>query len=162
MFQIASRYRKEIKFWELWNEPDLDQWQGPPAEFAALLKEGAAQVRRANPEARVILAGMARGPGELFTDLLARQGVGPLFDAFAFHTYAESWGKERMEDVFPYWPEAMAGLIARHHHVRSPEALTAEENRMNRGVALTVVALTALAVAARGCADPTGRSRLAS
>lgn len=111
MGRIAERYRGRIHTWELWNEPDLDQWEGTPEEFYQMIREAAAQVRRANPQAKIVLGGMARGPGDFFRELVRAGPLEQFIDIFAFHDYMESWMPERLEETLPRWPEAMAELI---------------------------------------------------
>ncbi len=40
-------------YWEVWNEPDIEYWQGTPAEYDQLYDYSADAVRRAAPHARV-------------------------------------------------------------------------------------------------------------
>jgi hypothetical protein len=35
---IVTRYKSDVHYWEVWNEPDLAEfWNGTPAQYAALL-----------------------------------------------------------------------------------------------------------------------------
>jgi hypothetical protein len=54
-YRAASRYRGEIAFWEVWNEPNLDRfWSGSRAEYIdRILAPAARALRAANPDARV-------------------------------------------------------------------------------------------------------------
>jgi hypothetical protein len=58
MGQLATRYRGRVAAYELWNEPNLArEWRGEsldPARFVALVAEGSAAIRAADPDARVI------------------------------------------------------------------------------------------------------------
>ena len=113
METIATRYRGRIKSWELWNEPDLSEyWQGTPDEFAELIRQGAAAVRRADPKAVVVLGGMSRGPSPFFQRLIAADHIADVVDVVAQHAYPESWDPERAETIFFDWPVEMQKLVA--------------------------------------------------
>ena len=60
VFQFAKHLRSrygdaEVKtwLWEVWNEPDIDYWQGTPEEYFKLYDYSADAVRRAFPDARI-------------------------------------------------------------------------------------------------------------
>ena len=66
MERLAARYRGRIRAWEIWNEPDnKGYWTGSVDEFAALVNISATSIRAANPEATLVLGGMAYGPGRI-------------------------------------------------------------------------------------------------
>ena len=57
---FAQRYRGKIDSYEVWNEPDLDQyWEGTPREYFNLLKSCYQGIKAADPNATVSMAGMA-------------------------------------------------------------------------------------------------------
>src|SRR3954469_6673436 len=101
MRTLASRYRGKILSWELWNEPDLaEYWQGTAAEFATLVKGGAAAVREGDPDAVIVLGGMSHGTSPFFDELINQHHLERWVDIIAFHGYPESWDDERTETVF--------------------------------------------------------------
>jgi xylan 1,4-beta-xylosidase len=60
VFQLTKHLRArygdaEVKtwLWEVWNEPDIDYWQGTPEEYLKLYDFSSDAVRRALPEARI-------------------------------------------------------------------------------------------------------------
>lgn len=90
--------RMPITAWQVWNEPNLAYyWDGDPdpAEYVDLLADTAATIRRVDPGATVILAGLnsspsgRRAPG-LFLRRLYRHGAAPHFDVAAIHPYART------------------------------------------------------------------------
>ena len=99
---IVNRYKDRIKSWELWNEPDITAyWSGTVAEYAKLFKIGAAAVRKADPEATIVLGGLAHKPEftlALFRDL----GVSEFVDVVNIHNYNETWGGNPQEMIVPY------------------------------------------------------------
>ena len=101
MFQIAQRYRGKIRSWELWNEPDnRDYWRGSAKQFARMFKAGASAVRRADPQASVVLGGLAGDPDSNFMRALVRNHhITRYCDIINFHSYFETWDKTRAEEL---------------------------------------------------------------
>ena len=101
MHALASRYRGKVKSWELWNEPDnRDYWRGTPKQFAAMFKSGSQAVRRADPEAVIVLGGLTQPTrSAFFQAVLNRHGLGQSFDVLNFHTYLETWDNDRAEEL---------------------------------------------------------------
>jgi hypothetical protein len=81
-----------VRHWEIWNEPDLNQfWSGTVAEYYRLLEVAYTTIKFYDPGATVILGGLAffEKPDWL-TDLLAQTGGDPAkayFDVLSFHYY---------------------------------------------------------------------------
>jgi hypothetical protein len=88
-----------IRYWEFWNEPDLNQfWSGTVKEYYRLLEVAYQTIQAADPEATVILGGLAffEKPNWL-SDLLKQTGGDPAkayFDVFSFHYYWSIYGTE--------------------------------------------------------------------
>jgi polysaccharide biosynthesis protein PslG len=102
VYHLVSRYRDRIKSWELWNEADIVQWwTGTPAEFARLVKVGSEAVRRADPEAIVVLGGIAKHP-EFVEQLFRHHGVSPYVDVVNMHNYFETWHHAPVENIGEY------------------------------------------------------------
>jgi len=109
--RIAARYRGRILSWELWNEPDLqDYWAGSAEDFAVLVKLAASAVRRGDPKAVIVLGGVSRGPTEFFRSLM-RLKIDQYVDVIAMHAYPESWHEQRLEEIFEDWVPRMQELI---------------------------------------------------
>jgi hypothetical protein len=79
----------DVDGWEVWNEPDLAQFWQPspdPARYAALLRSAYTNVKRANPNARVVVG----GPEFVDTDWIGQlynNGIHGYFDVMAVHPY---------------------------------------------------------------------------
>ncbi len=75
--ELAARYRGKVLYYQVWNEPNLfGEWGGRPpnaADYLAMLRAVGGAIREADPEARIVLAGLAptieTGPENL-SDLL--------------------------------------------------------------------------------------------
>jgi hypothetical protein len=97
--RVAERYRGQIAAYQLWDEPNLTGHWGnqyvDPVAYTALLREGAAQIRDADPGAAILLAALAptveTGPLNLneisFLRQVAEAGGAPFFDVVALQPY---------------------------------------------------------------------------
>ncbi|MFT3765872.1 MAG: cellulase family glycosylhydrolase [Minicystis sp.] len=127
---VAERYRGRVRSWELWNEPDTeDYWRGSPEDFARMVTFAAQQVRRADPEALVVLGGMARGRGAFSEAVLERLDAGRHFDAFNLHGYLETWSTEPAEG-YPGRVDAMSAILPRR--AKGPDLWLAEMGYSDR------------------------------
>src|SRR5437868_1711279 len=64
MSAAAQRYRGQVLSWELWNEPDNEQyWLGTVEQYARLVEAGARAVRAAGPGGRGGVGGVSEGRG---------------------------------------------------------------------------------------------------
>jgi polysaccharide biosynthesis protein PslG len=101
---VVSRYRGEVRYYQLWNEPNINpEWGNAPVSpeaYTELLRIGATAVREADPDAVVIAGALAATidldgtfvPSHNFTDLLFLQrmydaGAAPYFDMMAVQGY---------------------------------------------------------------------------
>jgi CubicO group peptidase (beta-lactamase class C family) len=112
LYALVSRYRGRVRSWEIWNEPDnKDYWTGSAEEFADFVVPAARRIREADPNARIILGGMANGPSPFFRAIIETHHVDRLVDVVALHAYPESWLNERAETIFDEWVPAMRKLV---------------------------------------------------
>ena len=113
MQQLAQRYRGRIRSWEIWNEPDnKDYWLGSVREFATLLEAGAEGVRAGDPQARVVLGGLAGGV-DFLRELFEEPGVAGRVDVVNLHGYYETWNPNPLETIPEYIGE-VEEIVARH------------------------------------------------
>jgi len=95
---VAERYRGKLRFFQLWNEPNLPgEWnyrRQDPAEFVALLRTARERLLAANPQAVVVFPALSPtdGRGDGVNDLEYLQGVydaggGELFDIMSAQLY---------------------------------------------------------------------------
>ncbi|MCZ7573333.1 MAG: glycosyl hydrolase [Ardenticatenaceae bacterium] len=106
LMRLARDYAGLVDTWILWNEPDIYKetfanWAGPVEEFARMQIVGYQAIKRANPQAKVVLTGTTywwdlengRSPylDRLVAQLVAAPGAaenGAFFDAVAVHQYS--------------------------------------------------------------------------
>lgn len=96
---VAARYRDKVKYFQIWNEPNLfGEWGGQPPDPAAyleMLRVVGTAIRDANPDAVIVLAGLAptieTGPENLsdllFLNRLYQLGAKGAFDVASSMSY---------------------------------------------------------------------------
>ncbi len=103
---FAARYGEQVDYYQVWDEPNLTaHWGGgpvnPPA-YADLLARTARAIRAADPDARILLAGLAptveTGPQNLsdarFLEQLYQAGAAPYFDIVSGKPYGFDTGPD--------------------------------------------------------------------
>ncbi len=100
---LVNRYKPWIHSWELWNEPDIQgvYWSGTAEDLARLTKIGAEAVKKADPGAIVVLAGLA-GKTEFTNALFKDYGISRYVDVVNCHNYYETWNPNPLEQIVPY------------------------------------------------------------
>lgn len=123
---MASNFCGKIKNFEVWNEPNGDNFWRPepdPAHYALLLKAAYEEIKLACPEALVLVGGQANldaGAGWLFLQDMKKSlpDVCDYFDVLAIHpyTYDQLWPPEsdlRGEGLYVYPGQSAATDLAR-------------------------------------------------
>ena len=94
-----------VRHWEVWNEPDYDLfWRGTQAEYARLLEVAYKSIKVADPEATVVLGGIAfyEKPNWLteFFRLALQDADQAYFDVLSIHHYWSIYNSEaRLNDI---------------------------------------------------------------
>lgn len=89
-----------IGAWQLWNEPNLSHyWAGAPdaREYVSLVRIMRRAIRSAQPDAKIVLAGMpeqhaSRPASDFLAQMYEVRGFPRLFDVAAVHGYAKRGG----------------------------------------------------------------------
>lgn len=139
---LVRRYSQApyfVRYWELWNEPDVDHslvnphsvygcWGDQSDEyygggyFAEMLKVAYPAIKAADPHAEVLVGGLLldcdpRNPppgndcaSSKFLEGILRNGGGPYFDLVAFHAY--SYGAADTPGAMgnPNWPGSVTAI----------------------------------------------------
>lgn len=67
VFAVVSRYRGQVRYFQLWNEPNLaNEWNWAPIDperFVELLRIGYTRAKEANPEAVILFPSLAPNDG---------------------------------------------------------------------------------------------------
>jgi len=97
-YRFASRYRGQIASYEIWNEPDLNQyWEGTPQDYFYAMKGCYLAIKAADPDTPVAMAGMAiLAERNFMPEVMRLASVDPqgpannyFFDAANIHMYAD-------------------------------------------------------------------------
>jgi hypothetical protein len=97
--QEGWRRGEGVRYWEVWNEPDFGIfWSGSVEEYYRLLEVAYKSIKTADPEATVILGGLAFYDQRAWFPELLRQTDGQperaYFDIFSFHHYLSIYRSE--------------------------------------------------------------------
>lgn len=99
VYATVERFKGRVRYYEMYNEPDLDRfWDGSPEEYAALLATAYRAAKAADPDAQVIIAGMAHWSRPQFAEQVLhalRQlpdaaANNHFFDIAAWHWYSRA------------------------------------------------------------------------
>jgi hypothetical protein len=100
--QLVARYKNRIHSWEIWNEPDNPSyWSGTADQFADLLAAGANAVRQSDPNAKVVMGGLAWNLNFL-ENVLAHPTAITNVDVINLHNYYETWSSDPLEKIPEY------------------------------------------------------------
>ena len=96
---VVGRYAGRVRYFQLWNEPNLaSEWGGQavdPVAFTALLAEGYRRARAVNPDVVIVAPALSPTVEEslwavnelLFLDAMYDAGAGAYFDVLAVQAY---------------------------------------------------------------------------
>ncbi len=99
VYTIVSRYRDQVKYWEMWNEAEWNLfWCGSERDYAQLLKVGYQATKAACPDCTVLFAGLHYWADPTFfervLDIINDDPTAPtsnyFFDAMSVHLYSRS------------------------------------------------------------------------
>lgn len=88
-YAVVRHFQGRVAAWEVWNEPNLPMFWRPapnPDDYARLLDAAYRAIKRANPRARVVLAGMSRIDLPFLRRVMARTHS---FDIISVHPYRD-------------------------------------------------------------------------
>src|SRR3954451_5944689 len=126
VYNVVARYgreRKQIRYWEVWNEPNLRAFGYEHGlytvhEFVRILDVAHAAIKAADPQAVVVLGGTADIWGELPTN----QDYDSL-DYLRMVYQAGGWGSFDILAIHPYRPDAPEAVL----HRRGPDMTMDQE-----------------------------------
>lgn len=98
--RTVSRYRKDIRYWEVYNEENHKNfWRGIPrgADYVPLLKRSYEEIKKIDPTLTVLYGGTAGVPLAFIEDSF-KAGAGNYFDAMNIHPYNWQGTPELMLD----------------------------------------------------------------
>ncbi len=84
--------RRPIRLWEIWNEPDIvGYWPTQPfaRSYVALLSAAHSAIKRTDPGARVVLAGVPNFSWQVLNSIYRVRGAQRMFDVVDVHPYTK-------------------------------------------------------------------------
>jgi hypothetical protein len=101
--ELVNRYKDKVKYWEIWNEPNLHEyWKGTEEQYSTLLRFTYEGIKSADPDAVVISGGMSNADFD-WTRRMYESGWKPYFDILGIHPYCEGSPLEEGSDS-GYYP----------------------------------------------------------
>lgn len=98
---IVSRYKGRIQAYEIWNEPNLqDFWSGTTDQMIDLTKEASQIIRKLDPHALVVSPAATADYGVPWLEEFLQKGGGQYVDVIGFHFYVNPHTLEP-EDMLP-------------------------------------------------------------
>jgi len=101
---VVTRYKNDVKVWEIWNEPDSPDFLTPnnPESYIPMLESAYNIIKSIDPKAKVVIGGLASPNTDFAEGIFKRTKK---FDAFNFHVYYCGWYRDQgnnqklMEDL---------------------------------------------------------------
>jgi hypothetical protein len=112
---VASRYKGRIQAYEIWNEPNLEEfWTGTTDQMLTLTKEASQIIRSVDPNAIVVSPAATAEYGIPWVAEFLKKGGGQYVDVIGFHFYV---------NPHTLLPEDMVPIIQRVRQVISDNGL---------------------------------------
>ncbi|AHF93988.1 hypothetical protein OPIT5_02165 [Opitutaceae bacterium TAV5] len=86
----VGRYKDRIRYWEIWNEPDIGFWKSTTAQYVELFDRTSAEIARIHPDAIIMNGGLAmvsRQPNPRFVEDFITAANPAHWHARAWHDY---------------------------------------------------------------------------
>ena len=124
--KIVSRYKDQIKYWEVWNEPNLKGfWRDEPSgeNYKILLEATYKKIKSIDPKLIVLYGGTAGIPFEFIEDSL-KAGAADYFDEFNIHPYRSGMTSNRSSERYYKDLEKLRQLLAKYKADHKPIWIT--------------------------------------
>ncbi|HEX2947986.1 MAG TPA: hypothetical protein VHV83_00190 [Armatimonadota bacterium] len=94
---VAKRYDGRIRFYEIWNEPDIGFWTGTLDEYLQMAQATYEEVKRVDPKLNVMTGGFCGYRNPDFVSGVVQRGQ-QWFDTLAYHAHGAFPGFQREVD----------------------------------------------------------------
>lgn len=87
---MVGRYKDRVRYWEIWNEPDIPFWKSTTAQYVELFDRTGAEIAALQPDALIMNGGLAmvsRQPNPDFTEQFIAQASPAHWHLRAWHDY---------------------------------------------------------------------------
>lgn len=82
---VVSRYGKEVRYWEMWNEPQAFQKNGTPQHYADMVRAAYTSAKKANPDVKLGLT--SANYALAYLNMVLKAGAADHFDYLCVHPY---------------------------------------------------------------------------
>lgn len=98
------RYNDRVKYWDIWNEPNIDFWQPEPnaQDYGYLLKQTSQQIKSIDPVAKVIGLGTSTIDFGYISEVLQEDVIDDI-DFLGFHPY-RLYPEDDQDNIGPWYP----------------------------------------------------------
>lgn len=93
--KVIDRYKDKVKYWEIWNEPDDEQYWTPQdnmIKYTALLKEVYTTAKKISSVCKILNGGLSRNIPQSLKEIYKNNG-GKYFDILAIHVFVHPKNK---------------------------------------------------------------------
>ncbi|MBC7330080.1 hypothetical protein H5T88_06950 [bacterium] len=97
---------KYVRYFEVWNEPNIGFFNGRPEDYAAILKAAYLGAKDADPNFGILIGSAAGTPGEFYKRVYEND-VGGYFDIYNQHWYGSP------EDLFNFIPSSVISQLSK-------------------------------------------------
>ncbi|MCX7885681.1 MAG: beta-galactosidase [Verrucomicrobiae bacterium] len=109
--RMVDHFKDKIKYWEIWNEPNLpNYWIGTALDYYELVKAASTSAKRADPRCKILMGGFAWTGREYVTNLL-KLGAKDHFDILSCHPYPGKRGADRVN----FMTRSLRLVLAQHN-----------------------------------------------
>jgi polysaccharide biosynthesis protein PslG len=145
---IAARYKGKVAAYQVWNEPNLArEWGGQTpdaARYVAMLKGCYAAIKRADPAALVISAGLsptgngppAAVPDDVYLRQMYQTGAAPYFDLLGLHAPGFRASPEASPELVAQVPELGGQRFFAFRHVEDMRNIMVANGDADKQVAI--------------------------
>ena len=110
VFRTVEHFKEHVKYWEIWNEPNvLDRWNGTVEDYFQLQKTAFLAARRADPKCKLLMGSFSGAPAH-YLDGLLRLGAKDYFDILSYHPYPRKYGLKKVD----YLTRRMRAVLAEY------------------------------------------------
>lgn len=137
--RTVSRYGKQFRFWEIWNEPNIHERPGSkidPEQYVQILRAAQEEIKKIDPDLQVVFGGTAGVPIP-YIEACLKAGGANYFDVMNIHPYIQRGLPEKMKDLIdplfalfrkynvkkPVWVTEFSWPTHRFPPVMTPEVL---------------------------------------
>jgi hypothetical protein len=110
VFHAVDHFKERVKYWEVWNEPNVyHRWNGTIEDYFQLQKTAFQAARRADPRSKLLMGSFAGAPA-YYLDGLLRLGARDYFDVLSYHPYPRKHGLKKVD----YLTRRIRAVLADH------------------------------------------------